>query len=178
MPYKIKIIPRFRSKKILHEGLGAIWFEFQDRIWKLGKGLHQEMKSYITTHTRRHPASGKLASAINFDRTTGAGTVGFTIGNVEKLSQEAPYWYVVNFGKKTSGEQFIPGGGKFRPVRYNGNSPTSEMRGRGTERASQIGRISHSSQISSPIRPMNYISHTRKKMREGVAKIIKRLRAI
>lgn len=64
------------------------------------------MQNYLMTHAK-HP-SGKLLSNLDIViKETASGYI-FGIGDIPKLNTNAPYWYVLNYGKTTSGAAFIP----------------------------------------------------------------------
>lgn len=118
------------------------------------------MVNYILSRRKRRPGTRTLTGAITYEPIRGMAEIGFRIGNLNILQSKAPYWYVLNYGKKVSGERFIPGGGKYRPVMF-GNSPADpSLKGHGTQRATIFRKITGNESIPTAIRPINYISAT------------------
>jgi hypothetical protein len=172
MSFKVTITPKFDSKKIVDSTLKSFWFEFQAEAIDIGRRLHREVRMYINQNRHRTGGTGKLARSITFDKEVGQAQISWGIGNMDTMNQYAPYWYVINFGKMITGGEFIPGGGKFRPIRFDGSPADPSLRGRGTQRASFI----ISGDNVSPIRPINYIQYGQAKMQNEIATLIRQLK--
>ena len=158
----IKITPKFSTREIIDKTIQRNWFEFQAETFELGTKLHKYMRSYILANSKRQGRTGNLARSINIDKETTAGTIRWGIGNLNILRQSAPYFYVVNYGKKITGEEFIPGGKKYRPVLFTDGLADPDKRGFGTNRVTGLKRITETNEpIPNSIRPMNYIEYTR-----------------
>lgn len=156
---RVTITPKLDVVQWSRKNLQRDWFEFQAKVYNLASITHNYIRNYISTHAKRKPITGNLVNAIDLKIFSGPASIGFGIGNMEILQSKAPYWYVVNFGKKVTGEQFSPGGGQWRPVRF-GNSPADpQLRGKGRQKATVFAPIGNG-QIPSFIRPMNYIQAT------------------
>ena len=64
------------------------------------------MQNYLMTHSK-HP-TGRLMSNLDIKITRTANGFSFGIGDIKKLNRDTPYWYVLNYGKTTSGKTFVP----------------------------------------------------------------------
>ena len=171
----MKITPVFNVQEVWNEGFGFAWFVFQDAAFEMGKRMHTYMVNYLSASKKRRSKVGSsLANNIKF-HTTGKtpGSISWGIGDISQLQKTNPYWYVLNYGKKVSGEVFIPGGGQFRPVMYSDGRPLSTLAGHGTGAGTAIGR----GRPVSPIRPIPYIDITQWKLDRAVQKILAMLRA-
>ena len=131
---RMTISPRFSAQKIVDQNINKFWFSFQNEAFKLGTKMLVYMQSYINSHRHRKGGTGNLARSIQLYPQTGAGMVSWGIGRITDLMSTAPYYYVVNYGKKISGERFIPGGGLVPGYFGDGNAPDPSMKGGGTER--------------------------------------------
>jgi len=171
---KVVITPMFNTKEIMDTTISKHWIDFQYKAFLFGKELHSFMKGYLNAHRHRKGGTGKLAKAITFDADDPAGAVSWGIGNIDVLNKEVPYWYVINYGRKVSGEPFIPGGGKFVPGFFgNGVAPDPSMRGVGTERFTYTpGKGIDSGMVAGIIRPINYIEMTEAKLNQGLYKLL------
>ncbi len=93
---------------------------------RLGRETAEYMGGVVKAETKRHPATGTLASSIQSEVIPG---ILFTVG-VGKVLDLPPYWHVINYGVKlTDGQAFIPGGGKRVSGDFGGNSPDSQYQG-------------------------------------------------
>jgi len=171
---KVVITPTFNTKEIMDTTISKHWIDFQYKAFLFGKELHAFMKGYLNAHRHRKGGTGKLAKAITFDVDDSAGIVFWGIGNIDILQKKAPYWYVVNYGRKVSGESFVPGGGKFVPGFFgNGVAPNPSMRGVGIERFTKTSGQGQSMGIyPGIIRPINYIEMTEAKLNQGLYKLL------
>jgi len=66
------------------------------------------MRSFITINSKN--PTGRLERALTVEYRENRNSISFGIGDRDKLTEEAPYWYVLNYGRTTSGKQFIPTG--------------------------------------------------------------------
>ena len=172
---EMKITPKFDVKTIVDSTILREWFLFQNEAFQLGSIILAYMQNFISANHKRDGGTGNLAKAMILETKTGAGEVFWGIGNIGKLSAEVPYYYVVNFGKKESGEPFIPGGGK--PVfGYfgTGNDPDPSLRGIGTE-AFTLDKTKFK-MYPGVIRPMNYIEATRAKLELEMRSLLNKLK--
>jgi len=176
MGMRIKITPKFNVKRIISKTIERDWFEFQAQAFELGNKLLKYIRNYITTGLHRQGSTGNLAMAITLDRIHGAGKIEWGIGNREVLNRQAPYWYVINYGKKITGEPFIPGGGKYRPVKFTDGNADPSLRGTGRARVTKVRRITKGTNTPSSIRPTNYIEATRLKLNIDIKNIIRKLK--
>lgn len=164
--------PKFNVNEIMHDFVGKDWFRLQELVNILGEHILSYMQDYINTRSHRDGKTGNLANAITIDQYAGAGEVGWGIGKITTLDQNAPYWYLLNFGGKTFVAQFGLGvGGSF-----NGNSPDSSKAGTGvgTERFGDGNFVMFP---KNPIRPLNYIESSRQKLDLEIKKIILHIKA-
>ena len=175
MALKMTVTPRFNAKEIYDTTIGKFWFEFQARAFELGQLAHAYMINYIKTHKHRAGSSGLLERSINFYPITGAGMVGWGVG---LISQLPPYWYVINYGKKVTGEDFIPGMGKVRPVVFSDGNADPSKRGAGTGQMWTLKRITGDEPLPSKIRPINYIQATRARINANIRNLLIRLKGI
>ena len=176
MGFRISVSPPFRAREIHDEVIKRNWFGFQLGVFEIGKKAHSYMQNFITKSRKRKGGTGNLSDSITFEPTTGAGFVFVGIGNINLLQSKAPYWYVVNYGKKLSGEAFIPGGGKYRPYDFEGNPPDASLRGRGSEKVTGVKRITGDESVPSIIRPMHYIQATEHRININLKNLLNRLK--
>lgn len=176
MGLSMTITPPFRAREIYDSTIKKSWFEFQLGVFEIGKMAHSYMQSFINSNRKREGGTGNLANSITFEPKTGAGTVFVGIGNIDILQARAPYWYVTNYGQKITGEPFVPGGGKVRPVDFGGNPPEASLRGRGTEKVTGLKRIIGQEPVPSIVRPMHYIQATEHRINANLRNLLNRLR--
>lgn len=157
---KVTITPIFNAKHIMDATLKKDWFRFQNEAFKMGKSLHVYMQSYINSNRKRKGGTGNLAKSINFHSTSLPGFISWGIGNIAVLNSKAKYWYVINYGKTVTGKPFIPGGGNFVPGSFEGNKPSSAMKG-GVQKFNYNDGTGYGMYPKQAIRPMNYIQATR-----------------
>ena len=164
---RVKLTPIFDTKEIMNTTLQKDWFEFQNHALQTGKALLHYMQSFINANRKRSGGKGTLARAMDFYIIDTKAKVHWGIGHIPSLNQRAkgfggrPYWYVVNYGKKATGEAFIPGGGRYRPYMFTDGPADPSKRGAGTSKATGFKRITGSNEPKpSVIRPMNYIEAT------------------
>lgn len=173
---KVTITPKFNTREIIDETIKKDWFEFQLQAFALGKKMTLYMQHYINNNRKRAGGTGNLAKTITFEGQTGAGVISWGIGNISVLNNRAPYWYVLNYGKKTTGAEFIPGGGKFVPGYFgDGNRANPNLKGRGTEKFTH-SRGSGKGMYPGRIRPINYIESTSFKLDREITLLLAKLR--
>jgi len=133
--------------------------KLEDKLHTLALLTKNVMYTAISSKAKRK-FSGNLGRWIEVEefRTPDGYWVG--IGNIATLNAKAKYWYVLNYGKKLSGQTFYPGGsslmygGQTRPVHIPGGGviyrtiPTL---------MSTTGKISRNRMGFKPIQPFNYI---------------------
>jgi len=112
------------------------------------------MQQYIISNTHRQPATGNLANSI-VNQSTVPNTSLYVI-YIGLISELPVYWYVINYGKKFTGEDFVPGGGK--PVRgdFNGEPPRPGT----TENVRMTYPGKHLVQAEKAVTGMRYIQET------------------
>lgn len=160
---KIIISPKFNVKEIVHDAIDRKWFTFQEQVFNLGYEILAYMQNYISVNTKRRGSTGRLANSMTIEvlSVPGKGQVFWGIGNIEKLQQLVPYWYVVNYGKMITGQPYIPYHGALIPGSFLGNPPYSELSGTGQEQFTVNDGSNFFMRPKKPIRPMNYIQSTR-----------------
>jgi hypothetical protein len=94
----------FHGTKILEEVENIA----EDELKIIADNALLAMRNAITTQSKN--PEGRLERALTVEYRRGKNTVSFGIGDTDKLTREAPYWYVLNYGKTTSGKDFIPTG--------------------------------------------------------------------
>jgi len=158
---EIKITPKFNVKEIMDTTIRKDWFIFQAEAYELGNQLLPYIQTYINAHRKRTGNTGNLADSMTFEGQTGAGFISWGIGNIDLLNSRAPYWYVINYGRKVTGEAFIPPAttGYFG----QGNKPDSQQAGAGTERWHYAGGrgAGFFMKPTHVVRAMNYIQATK-----------------
>jgi len=157
---RVRVTPVFRTTEIMKDTLQTDWFQFQLHAHETGKALLHYIQAFINSNRKRSGGKGTLAKAMTLDILSTTGQIHWGLGNINTLNQRAKYWYVVNYGKKATGEAFIPGGGRYRPIRFTDGPADPSKRGRGTARVTQMKRITGDEPRPSAIRPMNYIEAT------------------
>lgn len=154
----VKITPKFDEKKIIDETIGKIWFEFQNKAFQLKGVIAKYGRDYINNNRKRSGGTGNLSKNIKANKgsaTSGAGEISWGVGDINKLMQRAPYYYVCNFGKTVSGQPYVPNNGAPVPGSFGGNPP------RGNSSNSEHFDYKNGNYMMKPrkpIRPMNYIS--------------------
>lgn len=187
MPVKnftVTISPAFEPEKIIEETTTNIWFEFQQAAYiALPRLILTHMRNIINRSTNRARSTGHLAKSMTIWRDPDTKAhIRWGIGHIPTLLKVAPQFYVVNYGKKFTGEPFIPGGGNYRPVMF-GNSPVdSALRGKapkGSPRATVFRKITSTDEHapSTIANPLNYISKTNRKLEIEVRKLLQKLKA-
>jgi len=178
MGMKVVITPKFDVKKITEETLGKFWIEFQLYAFNLAEVTLKYMQNYISTNHKRSGGTGKLANSIELWRNPDTtGKIEWGIGHIPTLNERTPYWYVINFGKKITGELFRPNNGKFVPGTFADGTPKSELKGRGTSQFN-FGKDSNAGIKPGVIRPMYYIENAKFHLEEHLAHLLERLRRI
>jgi len=74
------------------------------------KKVAEEMRDFIASHARRDGHTGQLEKAIAVEEVESTPT-SITVGilNIDKVTKEAPYWHVLNYGFRwDTRERFIP----------------------------------------------------------------------
>lgn len=128
------------------------WMEFQLKFFTLAENTGKEMKKYIKRRSRR--TEGKtlnkkgLANSIKVYKETRPGENWIGIGKIDELPV---YWYVTNYGKKITGEDYVP---PFTLGSFNGNPP-----GQGTNRNEFLQKGKFLIRPVRAIRPLNYIEY-------------------
>lgn len=169
-----KFIPKWNSRKIVNDIIRREWFLFQNGALSIGKRMHNFIRRYINNNRKRTGGTGNLARSIDFQDLSSPGRISWGIGNIDKLQTSAPYWYVVNYGKKTKGGKFRPGGGKYIPGRYSDGYPDSSKRGQGKYRATSIRKRTNQ-KLPEFIRPMHYIEVTNVRLESQINRLLARL---
>jgi len=174
---KMSITPKFNTKTIVSDTIGRTWFTFQNEAHLLGVALTAYMQSYINSNRRRRGGTGNLAKAIKFYPLNTVGVVSWGIGSIAELNQQAKYWYVVNFGKKITGEDFVPYNGKFTPGSFEGSRPNHAFAGgRGVMHFNKGDHSGFGMKAKSVIRNINYIEATRAKLMIDMNRLLMRLK--
>lgn len=131
--------------------------DIERAMLELGKQTVDKMREVISAGTVRRPASNTLSNAIQVHEDRKAG---YAIG-IGKKDILPPYWYVLNFGVKFTGEEFIPGGGKTVRGDFGGSAPNSAYAG---SPGGAGVRMTHPGAFAvtatHAIQPMNYIEKT------------------
>ena len=179
---RMKVTPTFNTTEIINTTLQKDWFKFQSHAFDTGKTLLRYMQSFINANHKRSGAKGILARAMNFYDlgTFGKAKVEWGIGYIPTLNQKAKYWYVVNYGKKATGESFIPGGGKYRPIYFTDGPAAASKRGAGTARVTRLAKITTDRPGPRPsvIRPMHYIEATYRMLIIHTQRLVARLKGV
>jgi len=66
------------------------------------------IKHYISTSKKRRTGKSTLEDAIEAKKILKGDEIVYGIGEINKLNQVAPYWFVLNYGRKWTGGEFIP----------------------------------------------------------------------
>ncbi len=169
------VTPKFSSKEY-ELNLQKFWFEFQDVAFELGKTLTIYMQEFINTRCNRRGNTGNLANTITFEgNITAPARIEWGIGNITLLNAKAKYWYVINYGKTVSGQNFIPNKGKFVPGSFEGNAPESALR-QGVNKFNYKDGSGMGIIPKSVVRPLNYIQATRTKLNSELVTLINSLK--
>ena len=176
---KLKITPRFSTKEIIDSTIKKDWFLFQLEAHNMGIALTAYMQSYINSNRKRRGGTGNLAKTIKFYPLNTAGVVSWGIGSIAELNQQAKYWYVVNYGKKITGEAFVPYNGKFTPGSFEGSRPNPAFAGgQGVQHFNKGDGSGFGLKAKSAIRPINYIESTRHKLMIDMNRLLARLKGV
>jgi hypothetical protein len=160
MPYKIKAELRGKKPKEFMKDVMKNIDGINQAMSDLGDTATYMMASFVMTSTKRQPATGNLANSITKRVTIGVNTS--LVGIAEK-SRLPPYWYVMNYGMKTDGSPFIPGGGAVVPGSFDGERPDpayAGVAGGAGARFGKDGRRNMAIKATIPVEPMNYIEQT------------------
>ena len=131
------------------------------------------MRHYINSNRKRSGGTDNLANAIDLKVFSTTGQISWGIGHIPTLQSKAPYWYVIDKGKKITGGRFIPGGGKFVPGFFGGgNRPDSAKKGAGTEHFTY--KRNTFGIYPGIIRPMNYISASEHMLKQHINAVLTR----
>lgn len=118
---------------------------------------------------KRSGATGTLAKSITNEKIVEHNLITIGIGKISKMFQEAPYWYVVNYGASQGSfdrESMERGniGQPYSPPAtlgsFNGQPPDSAKKGSGTDKFIHVSQNPGGPNYAitpGPIRPMNYI---------------------
>ena len=170
----------FSARKLHDETLGKFWIEFQkSATLALPRLILSYMQNTINSGRKREGGTGKLAKSMDIWRDPNTvGQIHWGIGSINKLNNEVPYWYVINYGKTIGGQAYIPNYGNFVPGSFRGGDghPRADLIGKGTEHfdygtGSKTGMFPKSS-----IRPINYIEKTRFKLNQEIKKLLNKLK--
>lgn len=172
----MRITPKLNIHKWCSEKISENWFELQAGIMDMGRNLHSYMINYIKIHKHRFPSFGNLEKRIGFKiDTSHPAQIFWGIGYRPTLTKLAPYWHVLNYGKKITGQRFIPGGGKYRPIKFGGSNANPGLRGQGSQLATSWIPIG-GGKTPTVIRPINYIEATQYQVNMELRKIIQLLK--
>lgn len=164
---------KLNSHTWVRKKINQDWFGFQEKSYELFRNTKHYMIHYISSHKKRRPSSGKLEKVIQRSSyfKQGQAECSFGIGDIAELNSKFPGWYVLNYGKKITGERFIPGGGQYRPVKFGSSNPDSKLggTGKGTQKATGFMR---SDKPVSFINPINYIDSSIHQFRSWLKNII------
>ena len=166
------ITPKFNAKEIYDSTISKDWFIFQNSAYLLGQRTALYMQNYINRNRHRRGGTGKLAKAMQFKGFTAPGIVSWGIGFMPSLPK---YWYVINYGKMVTGEAFIPFRGRFVPGSFEGNRPSSALKG-GVEHFNIGDGSGFGMKAKSVIRPINYIQATYIKLNANLTALLARIR--
>jgi hypothetical protein len=130
-----------------------------------------KMRSYVKT--KRSGSTGKLKDALTVEVIKSKGQIFFGIGNINRLNQNAPYWFVANYGRVSRGGNkgaaqgqvgrlFVPFNGKARfgffgtgaKARQGVNNQRFHFKETGDKKAFFMTP-------TKPVRPINYIQKTK-----------------
>lgn len=174
---KMKITPKFNTKRFIDETIGKDWKRFSTEAKLLGVVLTSYMQSYINSNRKRRGGTGNLSNIIKFYSLNVPGMVSWGIGSIAELNQSAKYWYVINYGKKISGEVFVPYNGKFVPGSFEGNRPNPAFAGeQGVMHFNKGDGSGFGMKAKSVIRNINYIEATRAKLMIDMNRLLARLK--
>jgi hypothetical protein len=174
--WKITITPKFNSKKLYHETLGTDWAEFQLEANIAGLSTANYMINYINNNCKRAGSTKKLEGAIRWEQISTTAGISWGVGNLATLNAIAKYWYVVNYGKKITGEDFVPGGSQYRPVEFVDGKANPTKAGQGHSQVTKWKRIENPSTEPRPniMRPMGYIEATQRELVKYLRGLLKK----
>lgn len=157
----MNVTPKFSTKKI-NINFGFYWFEIQNKCMDAADIVSQSMIKHINKNVNRTDSGGGIVKYLVPEKigVAGKGEVHWAIGCIMTLNATVPYWYVLNSGKKVSGERFSPGDGKYRPYMFTDGKADSNKSGTGVGRGKAIG-FRPSTNKTSYYNPINYIEHGR-----------------
>ena len=95
------------------------------------------------------------------------------IGNINLLPA---YYYVINYGKMITGQEFIPFRGKRIPGSFEGGRPMAGLRG-GVEHFNIGDGSGFSMKPGRAVRPMHYIEATLARLNANLRALLLRLKA-
>jgi len=111
----------------------------------IGKDIYKDLINFIKANTKTSNSSQvHLIKEIDYEINDNAFFVSFAIGNIANLDNNAPWWYIINYGGTH------PRAGKFTPGGWSGKSTFTYDPGSKTGMFVKPGTV---------IKPMNYIQH-------------------
>lgn len=142
-------------------------------IKKLGDETSVKMKEIIHANKVR-PQTGPttLENAIDTEHFETLDGVGWGVGNISKLNQEAKHWRAVNYGSDHLVDTNIPPG----PFSPGPARPSSSAFRAGRLQPEKKGGAGGGIRVSNPIPPMNYIQKTMNFVNRQIQQIQSRLR--
>ena len=163
--------PKAKLESIYHEFFNFEWPRIQDEVADLGPAVLDYMRRTIADRTRRTPASGNLARAMDYKLIDTEGKIHWGVGNIANLMSKAPYFYVVDTGKMITGQEYIPFHGNDVGGSFNGGRPSA---GHGKARFEFDGKYQMTPQKA--IRPMGYIDASRRYLKRELMRVMKKYR--
>lgn len=143
------------SPKNLNKKLDKFIKSNSDEQLRIGANTLNFMKSFIRNNVKREGSTGNLENSITLVVPDPTSKSAVYIGDKDKMSSQAPYWYVVNYGKTTKGGKFIP------PPNYGiFGQGTPPQPGVGTEQWTHLGAKAKKFAdfiIPKTFTPINYI---------------------
>ena len=163
-------VPYFNAMDVYNKGFGYKFLAAQTSFLELGHSMRQYMVDYINKNRIRHPKTWgtSITESLQLEVLRSFGGVEWGIGNMDVLNANSKYWYVLNYGKMTSGEEFIPGGGKTVGGHFEGSAPAAGAGGQSFTPSKGPYYIN----ATKPITPIPYIAATAWRLNAEVKRII------
>ena len=174
---KIEVItdsPKKRLETVYEVAISKITDKTVENITNLAAKAVDAVRHYIETSKKREGGTGKLERAIDYEVEKTSNGVVVGIGNIDKLNQEAPYWFVVNYGRRfDTGEEFIPHPnlGFFEKEPYKPTAGTDE-----TSMWIHTGRSKDFLLTPKKFTPLHYIEYLQNFSIRGINEILTRIK--
>lgn len=173
----VNITPHFNANQIMFNFNKFYWAQLQLRMVQMSQAVASKMQQKVAIETKRG-GTGKLASHLTAEILNTTAGIDWGIGHIATLNSEVKYWYVLNYGKKVSGEPFRPGGGKWKPYQFEDGKANPNLKGTGVGGSKAVGFTNRSNTKTSIINSFNYIEAGQKELNKQIKLLMAEARSM